>query len=287
MSGEFSVRWKFQHVHRERGAAGIRRPGTPSTFTLMPSGGGNAGGSGNGRLTPDVFGGGFLTNFNLNNGFGSGWSGSGFGSEKGKEKGKGREMLVIDEMEHDFAMNADAGNTGTLRPSGASMLSIPSTSEEGSSSSVSLSLSPRRHSLDLPSAHETQSKSRNSFSGSSVLGFGLGNSNADESNLNNGLSGNGSAGTSTSTSTGTSTNANGTSDTSSHSHDSRGRTPYVLLRDHHVKWGQTVHVTVQMGIQRDTQELQPCELKLAVEQVRNIRYIILSSILRLLTHVFP
>lgn len=51
------------------------------------------------------------------------------------------------------------------------------------------------------------------------------------------------------------------------SHDSRGRTDYVDLRDHNVKWGQTINVLVQMDVHRDTKELQPSELKLVVEQV--------------------
>ncbi|KAL5497879.1 hypothetical protein ACEPAH_2810 [Sanghuangporus vaninii] len=223
VAGEFSVKWKFQHVHRERVGA-IRRPGTPSTLT--PSG----------RLTPDSAGFLTLTN-NSSNAFGSGWSGW---SGSGLGKGKGREVLppaAAVAADHDSEHDSARSN---LIPSGASMLSIPSTSE-GSCSSPSLS--PRRHSLDLLT--ETRN---NSVASASASGFG--NSDGD---------GDGSA-----------NNVNGTGSSSeSHSHEARGRTPYVALRDHHVKWGQTVHVTVQIPIQRDTLELQPCELKLVVEQLTN------------------
>lgn len=51
------------------------------------------------------------------------------------------------------------------------------------------------------------------------------------------------------------------------SHESRGRTDYVELREHNVKWGQTINALVQMDVQRDTKELQSNELKLVVEQV--------------------
>ncbi|KAL5478429.1 hypothetical protein ACEPAI_2613 [Sanghuangporus weigelae] len=229
VAGEFSVKWKFQHVHRER-VGGIRRPGTPSTLTSS------------GRFTPDSAGFLTLTN-NSNSGFGSGWpgwSGSGLG------KGKGREVLppaaaADHDSEHDSAHS-------NLIPSGASMLSIPSTSE-GSSSSPSLS--PRRHSLDLLS--ETRN---NSVASASANGFGNSDGNGDWDGGANGSANN--------------VNANVPDSASeTHSNEARGRTPYVALRDHHVKWGQTVHVTVQIAVQRDTLELQPCELKLVVEQLTN------------------
>ncbi|KAL5520769.1 hypothetical protein ACEPAF_2772 [Sanghuangporus sanghuang] len=220
VAGEFSVKWKFQHVHRERVGA-VRRPST-----LTPSG----------RLTPDSAGFLTLTN-NSNNGFGSGWPGW---SGSGSGKGKGREVLPA--ADHDSERDSAHSN---LIPSGASMLSIPSTSE-GSSSSPSLS--PRRHSLDLLS--ETRN---NSVASASASGFG----NPD---------GDGDGGASTSANNAKNVNGTGSS-SESHSHEARGRTPYVALRDHHVKWGQTVHVTVQIAIQRDTLELQPCELKLVVEQL--------------------
>ena len=49
--------------------------------------------------------------------------------------------------------------------------------------------------------------------------------------------------------------------------ESRGRTEFVKLQDHNVKWGHSVDVAVQMSINRETQELQPSELKLVVMQV--------------------
>ncbi|KAL5514717.1 hypothetical protein ACEPAG_2033 [Sanghuangporus baumii] len=227
VTGEFSVKWKFQHIHRER-VGGIRRSGTPSTLT--PSG----------RFTPDSAGFLTLTN-NSNNGFGSGRS------ESRSGKGKEREVVppAAGAVDHDSEHDSAHSN---LIPSGASMLSIPSTSEASSSSP---SLSPRRYSLDLPGETRT-----NSIANASASGFGNseGNGNGD---------GNGGASTSAN-------NVNGSESASeSHSHEARGRTPYVALRDHHVKWGQTVHVTVQIAIQRDTLELQPCELKLVVEQLTN------------------
>lgn len=51
------------------------------------------------------------------------------------------------------------------------------------------------------------------------------------------------------------------------SHDARGRTPYVPLEEHNVKWSQSVDVAVQMAVNRETMDLQPSELKLVVEQV--------------------
>ena len=51
------------------------------------------------------------------------------------------------------------------------------------------------------------------------------------------------------------------------SHEARGRTPYVPLEEHNVKWGQSVDVTVQIAVNRETSDLQPSELKLVVEQV--------------------
>lgn len=49
--------------------------------------------------------------------------------------------------------------------------------------------------------------------------------------------------------------------------DGRGMTPYVRLHEHSVHWEQTVDVVVQMGVNRETTELLPNELKLTVEQV--------------------
>ena len=115
---------------------------------------------------------------------------------------------------------------------------------KGCTSSPS-SLSPRTNSLELPGDPDAASR-KNSF--------GSGNRN-----IGNGSSGNlnGSSGG----------NVNGNTEGAELSHEARGRTPYVALRDHHVKFGQTVCVTVHIAIQRDTLELQPCELKLIVEQV--------------------
>ncbi|KAH8112316.1 hypothetical protein DFH11DRAFT_1745178 [Phellopilus nigrolimitatus] len=61
--------------------------------------------------------------------------------------------------------------------------------------------------------------------------------------------------------------SNAAGDGSVLSQDARGRTSYIPLREHNVKWGQVVNVAVQMGVQRDTMDLQPSELKLVVEQL--------------------
>lgn len=50
--------------------------------------------------------------------------------------------------------------------------------------------------------------------------------------------------------------------------ESRGRTDYVELEEHNVKWGHQINAVVQMGVHRETMDLQACELKLVVEQVR-------------------
>lgn len=60
------------------------------------------------------------------------------------------------------------------------------------------------------------------------------------------------------------------------SHEARGRTRYVSLDEHNVKWSQTVDVAVQIGINRETMDLLPSELKLVVEQVRYHCYSICS-----------
>ena len=52
--------------------------------------------------------------------------------------------------------------------------------------------------------------------------------------------------------------------------ESRGQTDFVKLEEHNVKWGHTVDVAVQMSINRETQELQPSELKLVVMQVSGV-----------------
>ncbi len=44
--------------------------------------------------------------------------------------------------------------------------------------------------------------------------------------------------------------------------------PYLPLDEHNVKWSQTVNVTVQVAVNRETMDLLPSELKLVVEQVR-------------------
>ena len=51
------------------------------------------------------------------------------------------------------------------------------------------------------------------------------------------------------------------------SQESRGRTGYVKLREHNVKWGHTVNVLLQMDVHRETAELQASDLKLTVDQV--------------------
>lgn len=53
-----------------------------------------------------------------------------------------------------------------------------------------------------------------------------------------------------------------------YSHEARGYTQYEELIEHNVVWGQTVNVPVSMAISRETNELQSCEMKLVVEQVR-------------------
>ena len=183
VSGEFSVKWKFQKVHRIKhpsnahgngstngNGVGLIGDGEKVTQTATPNGSGSLNG-----------------NYNA--------------------KGKGREVI---DPEHE-----------TLTPSGASMLSIPSTSED--SSSPSASASPRATSVDLPATGSLQS----TRGGTDIIGSG-----------------------------------------EDFSQEPRGRTRYVALREHNVKWGESVKVAVQMAIQRDSLELQPCELKLVVEQVR-------------------
>ncbi|THH03919.1 hypothetical protein EW145_g5901 [Phellinidium pouzarii] len=115
----------------------------------------------------------------------------------------------------------------SLAPSGESERSVPSMSE-GSFSSSSLS----------PKAKIAEE-----------LANGDANGNRNEC-------GNGSAGS-----------RNNTLDTDGFLQEARGRTQYVPLREHNVKWNQTINVAVQMGVQRDTMDLQPCELKLVVEQL--------------------
>jgi hypothetical protein len=55
------------------------------------------------------------------------------------------------------------------------------------------------------------------------------------------------------------------------SDEGRGSTSYIPLRDHAVKWEQTVDVVVQMNVSRDTNDLLQNELKLVVQQVWLIR----------------
>ena len=51
------------------------------------------------------------------------------------------------------------------------------------------------------------------------------------------------------------------------SQEARGRSPDEPLVDHNVVCGQSVNVSVSMAVHRETMDLQPCELKLVVEQV--------------------
>ncbi|KAI5121924.1 hypothetical protein M0805_000253 [Coniferiporia weirii] len=190
VAGEFSVKWKFQHVHKVR----IVRHENGSN--------GTNGNRANGKSAAAT-----ATNGNGSAGSMNGVNGS--GNDAGK--GKGKEKAVT-KHEHD-------ADHDSLTPS---MLSIPSTSEGSSSSS---SLSPRANSIDLTEKGDT---------------YGRHNEN-------------GSAG------------APATTD--EFLQEARGRTPYVELREHNVKWGQPVNIVVQMGVHRDTMDLQPSELKLVVEQL--------------------
>ena len=61
--------------------------------------------------------------------------------------------------------------------------------------------------------------------------------------------------------------------------EARGRTEYVELVDHNVKWGHSVGVAVQMDVHRETMELQPSELKLTVDQV-GLTYLSTSKLVK-------
>lgn len=65
------------------------------------------------------------------------------------------------------------------------------------------------------------------------------------------------------------------------SSESRGRTEYVPLQEHNVKWGHTVNVAVQLAVHRETMDLQASELKLIVEQVRRLSHCRFTPIKRI------
>lgn len=258
VSGDFSTRWKFQNVTRARIGQGLNRKlNSPSGNTVT-----NA-------------------SSNLTTGKGKGKEISQDYDDSGRQSTSTSDNVAYLLSQ---SQTADSDNENdVLMPSGASMLSIPAS--EGSSSSQSHSYrsysqqsqnsqnsasmssypSPRVDSFDLPSnTEDIKSDARTSFNINSTEGTstisegdnGLGNELTPNTRLPNGFSISNPTDTSSPASTG------------SHSTESRGRTPYVPLREHNVKWNHNVRIgAVQIGVSRDANRmLNPCELKLVVEQ---------------------
>lgn len=256
VSGDFSVRWKFQNANPMRSRIGqgfSKKPNSPSGTNNTNVDTNGSSGKMKGKETPQEFNepGRRSTNVNTNG------------------HSHTQPQTLDSDVEYDVLM-----------PSGASMLSIPAS--EGSSSSQAHSYrsysqqsqksasmssysSPRADSFDLPSGGEdAKSTTRTSFNINPTESHNT--SRVSSGNLVNDLSPdvhhpNGSS----------ITNPNdllSPASPSPQSTEARGRTPYVPLREHNVKWDHNVRIgSVQIGIARDaTHMLSPCELKLIVEQ---------------------
>ncbi|TDL27953.1 hypothetical protein BD410DRAFT_894088 [Rickenella mellea] len=182
-------------------------------------------------------------------------------SDKGKGKGKENEGAEEAEPEHEkdggeeSDSDADDGvkDTKTVASHSSSSRSIaPSSSSQSSQSS------PRMNAFNLATQPQSQSPTH-SQSRSSTLNTSISDTNSSEISTSDTAM--------TTSTTGSTTNASmSTTNDPNIPAPAKGRTAYVPLKDHNVLWDQTLSVGVQIGVQRETLDLLPSELKIVVVQ---------------------